>query len=155
MIEVLMYLFENYMDANIRMEKPVETIAKELCQVGFLQLEVDGALTWLQELTQLDQAAPITPVHDHVLRHFAPEEAQLLDIDCQRFLLDLQQAEIITPTMRENIIERIFALGMHDVSLAKVKWVALMVILSKPCDPQALVWIQDFVLNTQTDQQYH
>jgi Smg protein len=148
MIEILMYLFENYMGANVCMQQSTDKIILELQQVGFPAPEIECAFDWLADLSDLDESVYFESSYPDLIRYFSREEEQYIDLECQRFLLYLQQANIITPPVREIIIDRALALGMEDVTLGKLKWVALMVLFSRPSEQHALIWIQDFILNS-------
>ena len=150
MIEILMYLFENYMSASVRMQQSADKIFHELQQVGFPTPVIECALDWLSALDELDQSVDFESSQDDLIRSFSREEQQYIDLECQRFLLYLQQANVITPPIREIIIDRVLALGKEDVTLGKLKWVALMVLFSRPSEQHALIWIQDFILNAES-----
>ena len=55
-LDVLMYLFETYMDNDIEEEPDHNEMRDELEQAGFGDLEIDRALEWLDGLTSGQEA---------------------------------------------------------------------------------------------------
>ena len=51
--DVLMYLFENYMDEDPEISQDQETLSSELSQAGFPKGEINKAFTWLEGLSNL------------------------------------------------------------------------------------------------------
>jgi len=147
MFEVLMFLFENYMDSNVSLGIDGEKVAFELEQIGFNRYEIDRALDWLDGLGQIQaavQSAPmITPL---AIRHYSLEECEKLGIEGRGFLLYLEQIRILDPVSREIVIDRLMALETREVDLGRVKWVVLMVLFSQPEKKAALMLMQEMVL---------
>lgn len=129
--EVLVYLFEHYIDVGD--EKTIEqgALKTELLEAGFTDNYVDRAFDWMDELTAL----PSTGAEDYVgptsIRIHSAEERVRFDVDAQGFLLFLEQAGIIDSTRRELIIDRAMALGDAILTVDHIKWVALMVLFSQ------------------------
>ncbi|MGZ8192915.1 MAG: DUF494 family protein, partial [Methylobacter sp.] len=49
--DVLMYLFENYMEDEIEILPESDVIRTELLEAGFEQIEVNKAFDWLESLS--------------------------------------------------------------------------------------------------------
>ena len=60
MFEVLMFLFENYMDANVSLKADHETIMTELEKSGFIALKSIG-LDWIDGLIRMKTAVQAGP----------------------------------------------------------------------------------------------
>ncbi len=129
--EVLVYLFEHYIDVGE--EKVIEQgkLKTELLEAGFTENYVDRAFDWMDELTLQPSAGVENYIGQGSIRVYSAEERLRFDVDAQGFLLFLEQAGIIDMTRRELIIDRAMALGDAVLTVDHVKWVALMVLFSQ------------------------
>lgn len=147
MFEVLMFIFENYMDNNVSLKADNQTIVTELEHVGFTRYEIDRALDWLEGLSRFQTAVDSAPMLvSSSIRHYLAEESKLLGVDGKGFLLYLEQLGILDPITREIVIDRIMALDSKDVDMGRIKWVVLMVLFSQPDKKSALSLLQDMIL---------
>lgn len=146
MFEVLMFLFENYMDGNVTLKTDNETIVLELEKVGFDRFEIDRALDWLDGLNEFQQAVQAQSLSTHAIRHYLPEENERLGIEGQGFLLHLEQINILDPATREIVIDRIMALDPREIDLGRIRWVVLMALFNQPDKRSALTLLQDMIL---------
>lgn len=140
--DVLMYLFENYMEEEIEIFPDTDVIRTELLEMGFQQIEVNKAFDWLESLSlqgliQTNIAA--------TFRIFCSREIEKLDVDCRNLILFLEKNGILNATNREIVIDRAMALEDEDISLEKLKWITLMVLLSQPDEEIAFSRMEDFV----------
>lgn len=142
--DVLIYLFENYLDNEIEMFGDADTIASELIDAGFEQPEVKKAFDWLESLSE---ESTISPTISPAFRIFSDQEKAVLDLECQDFLLFLEHSKILTPTSREIVIDRAMALKNENITLEKLKWLVLMILLSQPDDAVAFSRMEDIVYN--------
>lgn len=140
--DVLMYLFENYMEEEIELFSDSDDIRTELVEAGFEQINVNKAFTWLESLTsQGTLKSAISPS----FRIFGNEEIARLDMDCRNLLLYLEHNNILNPANRELVIDRAMALEDEEISLEKLKWIVLMILLSQPDEELAFSRMEDFV----------
>ncbi len=147
MFEVLMFLFENYMDQDIALKMDNADIAVELEKIGFDRYEIDRALSWLDGLIQIQTAVALGPkLTSQAIRHYLPEESERLGVEGKGFLLYLEQLGILDPTTREVAIDRIMALDSRAVDIARIRWVVLMVLFNQPDKRSALSLLQDMIL---------
>ena len=65
--------------------------------------------------------------HD-TFRAYAPKELAKLDTECRGFLLALEQSGILSPQVREHVIERALAATGSALSLEQLKLIVLMVL---------------------------
>ena len=140
--DVLMYLFENYLEVDIDLLQNSNTIKTELLEAGFELTEVDKAFAWLEPLSLEKPIKLATPT---AFRIFSREEINKLSLDCRNFIMFLEQAGILTSTNRELVIDRIMALDSDDISLEQLKWVVLMVLLSQPDEEIAFSQMENIV----------
>lgn len=140
--DVLMYLFENYLEDEFDSLPDSEVIRSELLEAGFKQNEVSRAFDWLESLSI---RKTIKPTVRATFRIFSAEEQRILDIECRDFIIFLEQSGILTPESREIVIDRVMALENEEISLEKLKWIILMVLLSQPGDEVAFSRMEDIV----------
>lgn len=146
MLEVLMFLFENYMEGSIALNMDDESIVIELERAGFDRYEVSRALEWLSELAEIQQEVGSSSLNAHAIRHFLPEERNQLNIEGVNLLLNLERVGILDPVTREVVIDRVMALDESDVTMGRIRWVVLMVLYAQPDKKAALLMMQDMVL---------
>jgi Smg protein len=143
LLDVLMYLFENYHDGELEGSDNQETLRVELAAAGFPDEEVTHAFSWLDGLAK-QRAEPSLRGRSGVIRLYAPQEQEKLSAECRGFLLYLEQLGILTPESRELVIERLLALE-DEVDLERVKWVCLLVLINQPGAEEAAVHLEDLV----------
>ncbi len=77
-------------------------------------------------------------------------ELTRLSADCRGLLLSLEQVEILSPTQRELVIDRLLALDVEDLNLEQVRWIVLMVLSSLPGQELACARMETLVFDTDT-----
>jgi len=145
-IDVLLYLFENYIDTEDTNKPDKDTLETELERVGFQQLEVNKAFDWLESMTVVseDSVEKSKPA-DLVLRSYSKDEMERLDMQCRGYLLFLEQVGVLDTATREVVIERVMALDADEIDLDQMKWVVLMVLFYQPGREVAYAWMEDLV----------
>lgn len=149
LIDVLIYIYENYMDSEQTVPVDQITLEEELIQAGFGKGEVSQAFNWLDELAwrqgslvDYNSASP-----NHSMRIFSDAEKQKIDLDIQGMLLNLEQMGILHPVSRELVIERCMAIETDELSADDVKWVVLLVLLNQPGQENAFALMEELVYN--------
>jgi Smg protein len=147
-LDILIYLFENYFDAELDEgdEPDRDTLKMELERAGFPTGEVERALCWLEDLAA-DPTRPGPAPTGRAIRVFGALEQARLDTDCRGFLVHLENVGILSPTQRELVIDRLMALEGDDIDLEKLKWVVLMVLFSQPGQETAFSRMEDLVFD--------
>ena len=152
MFEVLMYLFENYMDGSVSLNADQDTVFSELEQAGFSRQEIGRALDWLDGLNRVQETVQSGPeLTHHAIRHYALDESERLGLDGKGFLLYLEQLSILDPMTREIVIDRLMALDSREVDLGRIKWVVLIALFNQPDKKAALSLLQDMILSDAFD----
>lgn len=134
MLDVLIYLFENYMFDEEEFEPDQETLALELRQAGFENGMIDRAFDWLENLAHLcDQnAAEPAAANPDALRHYTAAESERVGIEAQGLLLGLEHCGVLDATSREMVINQLMALevdgDVDSIDIDHLKWVILMVL---------------------------
>ncbi|MGD0958758.1 MAG: DUF494 domain-containing protein [Methylomonas sp.] len=140
--DVLIYLFENYLDGDNDNYPDTDVIANELVEAGFQQIDINKAFDWLESLAEIDT---IIPAVSSSFRVFSPEETDVFDLECRNFLLFLEHTGILSPVNREIAIDRAMVLQNENITLDRLKWIVLMVLLSQPGDSAAFSRMEDIV----------
>jgi len=148
MFEILMYLFENYMDGSVALNADQDTIVNELEQAGFHRNEIGRALDWLDGLNRVQETVKAGPqLTHHSIRHFNIEESERLGLEGKGLLLYLEQISILDPMTREVVMDRLMALDVREVDLGRIKWVVLIALFNQPDKKSALTLLQDMILS--------
>jgi Smg protein len=143
-LDVLMYLFEAYVEADPDPAPDRSLLRGQLEQAGFRDQEIEQALTWLDGLNRMSTEAA-TSLTDRAIRVFNSQEVDRLDTDCRGYLMKLEQDGILSPAQRELAIDRIMALDTDEVDVEQIKWVVLMVLFSQPGHEHAYTQMEDLV----------
>ncbi|MGD8712593.1 MAG: DUF494 family protein [Thiohalophilus sp.] len=147
-LDVLMYLFENYMNDEIEFDTDEETLRVELQEAGFRQVEITRAFEWLEGLVAMqDDPSIYSSKTTGSIRIYTDEECEKLDIETRGFLLFLEQTGVLDHFTREMVIDRVMALGEDEIDLEQLKWVVLMVLFNQPGREAAFAWMEDLVFD--------
>jgi Smg protein len=144
-LDVLMYLFESFVDSEDEPEPDRNELREELERAGFREREIDRALDWLDGLNASDVDPGVPGPRPATVRIFDRFEQERLDAPCRGYLLHLEQVGILTPTQRELVIDRLLALDASDIDVEQVKWVVMMLLFSQPGQEQAYARMADLV----------
>jgi len=144
-LDVLMYLFETYVDTEEEPEPDQDELRGELSRAGFGDGEIDRALDWLDGLTDQQESLHYVNQTDHGTRIYNDFETQRLDAQCRGYVTYLEQIGILTPPQREILVDRLLALESEDIDVEQIKWVVLMVLFSQPGQEHAYARMEDLV----------
>lgn len=149
LIDVLIYIYENYMDSEESVPVDQITLEEELLQAGFQHGEVRKAFNWLDELAwrQGSLVEYGTKAPHQSVRILNSKEQQKMDLEIQGMLLTLEQSGIIDPMSRELVIERCMAIETEELTPDDVKWVVLLVLLNQPGQENAFALMEELVYN--------
>ncbi len=145
MLEVLIYLFENYIVDGVSFEPGQDELAKELVGAGFAGEEIDKAFVWLEDLLDIceqDEKQNSEHTATSSLRFYAAEELTRLNIEAQSLLTRLVNVGVLDQFSREMVIDRVMALDSYEVTLDHIKWVVLMVISNQPGFDEIAEWAE-------------
>ncbi|MBU0592713.1 MAG: DUF494 domain-containing protein [Pseudomonadota bacterium] len=152
MFDILVYLFENYFEANLHPDQG--TLEKELSAAGFDSSEINLAFDWLNDLDKLSHATyPESLVDSISTRVYSDSEMKKIDTESRGFLTFLEVSKIINPIQREWVIDRILALNDRDVSIEQVKWIVLIVLWSQG-QADDYLFMEDLLFGDNTPQMH-
>jgi Smg protein len=142
MFDILIFLFESYFNAGRYPDS--EKLAVKLTAAGFEEDDISQAVAWLSGLRQLSLSDYPAAINESGSRCFADLERQRISIEGLRFISFWEQNKMILPVEREMIIDRAVALNRENLSLDKVKLIALMVLWNQHEDLDPLI-IEDLL----------
>ena len=144
-LDVLMYLFEHYMDDDAEGDPDREDLETRLQEAGFPPEEVDRALDWLDRLVSEEPVAARVG-SEAAQRVYTLEEQSRLDLEARGFLVFLEQNGLLTAGTRELVIDRVMELDAEEIDLDQLKWVVLMVLFNQPDDSIAYSRLEEVVM---------
>ncbi|MEL6869768.1 MAG: DUF494 domain-containing protein [Pseudomonadota bacterium] len=144
-LDVLMYLFETYVDAETPAESDEAELRDELSRAGFHDSEIEHALDWLDGLGANNDLISHNAQTGAGMRVYTGLECARIDVDGRGYLLYLEQIGILLPDQRELVVDRLLALEAHEIDLEQIKWVVMMVLFSQPGQEQAFSRMEDLV----------
>ena len=147
MVDVLIYLYENYMDGESQPPSDQGELEEELAQAGFTYGEIEKALRWLDELAAGAEVSPYHPYAERSMRIYSDAECAKLDLEARGLLLFLEQSGILDAISRELVIDRVLAIDHASVSVDELKWVVLLVLMNRPGQEDAFTQMEDLVYN--------
>ncbi len=124
MFEVLVYMFENYFEANIRPDQ--NTLANELFAAGFDQEDINGAFDWFSKLEEMSSHSAASAAHSLGMRIYGEAEIKKISPESLSFIMFLEQAKILDSAQRELVVDRAMALSQPEVSIDEIRWIVLM-----------------------------
>ena len=144
-LDVLMYLFETYVDTEEDPEPDHNELRVELSRAGFGDAEIERALVWLDGLTDQQESLDYGNQTARGTRIFNDFEHDRLDASCRGYITYLEQIGILSAAQREILIDRLLALETADIDVEQIKWVVLMVLFSQPGQELAYARMEDLV----------
>jgi Smg protein len=148
-LDVLMYLFEHYMDDDVDSEPDREDLEGRLQEAGFPSPEIDRALDWLDRLVSEEPVAARVG-SEAAQRVYTFDEQARLDLEARGFLVFLEQNGLLTAGTRELVIDRVMELDAEEIDLDQLKWVVLMVLFNQPDDSIAYSRLEEVVMAEST-----
>ncbi|MCX7164435.1 MAG: DUF494 domain-containing protein [Betaproteobacteria bacterium] len=136
MIDILVYLFENYLPDAC--PEPA-VLARKLSAAGFGTDDISAALSWLDGLAGEESGRCREPALAGAMRIYDEEEQERLPSVCRGFIAFLEQHDAVDAPLREAIIERALALPDAQISLDRLKVIVLAVIWRYRHEVDALI----------------
>ncbi len=147
-LDVLMYLFENYLEDDednnsqeLRFDQAF--LQRVLTDAGFSSSEIEKAFGWLEHLSAT--AEEVGTQQANAMRVYLPQECERIDLECRGFLMFLERIGVLNPSARELVIDRVMELDVEDFNLEHLKWVILMVLFNHPHQESVNEWLEQMV----------
>jgi len=138
MFDILVYLFENFYQADGYPDPG--TLSRKLHAAGFENEEIHDAIAWLNGLEPPRENNLLQSLESsRSFRGFTALETTKLTTEGRGFLAFLESAHVLSPLLREIIIERAMALPDATVGLEKLKVIVLIVLWTRRGSVDALI----------------
>ncbi|HQS37942.1 MAG: protein smg-like protein [Methylotenera sp. 24-45-7] len=152
MFEVLVYMFENYIDTQFRPDD--STLSKELSAAGFDEEDINGAFDWFNLLESSAQKPELfNQERRTTTRIFTEQELTKISGESIGFILFLVDANILNGGLRELVLDLAMSLPQAEVSIEETRWIVLMTTWgaskSGPDKTKDYLFIEDALLNKQ------
>ena len=152
MFEVLVYMFENYIDTQFRPDD--STLSRELSAAGFDEEDINGAFDWFNQLESSTEKPELFQQATHAnTRIFTDLELKKISGESIGFILFLVDAKILNSAQRELVLELAMSLPQAEISIEEMRWIVLMTTwgASKtgPDKTKEYLFIEDVLLNKQ------
>ena len=142
MFDVLVYLYENYWRPDACPGH--KQLTRKLSSVGFETDEIEEALSWLDGLATAAEL-PMREQGPRSIRVYASAEQDHLGEASIGFISFLESAGLLSPVMREMVIDRASAIPGGPLELEDLKVIVLMVFWSLGEEPDTLILDELFV----------
>ena len=149
-LDILIYLFENYEEADAPLIHDHNVLKTKLSEAGFAKSNISKAFNWLKELSAEMRTLDRLPTA-FSNRFYNIEEMKKLDAECRGFLLFLEQQGILDAQSREWVIERLIALESDNINSFHLKWIVLMVLSNQPGQKTAFDWLEQLLYHETPD----
>ena len=146
-LDVLIYLFDHYVEEELEITPDQNDLKSQLVQAGFADIQVDKAIEWLEGLATQKDGIKLDIRPSRSTRVFSDIENEKLDVECQGFLMFLEQSGVLDSEDRELVIDRVMALETESIELQQLKWVILMILFNRPGKEAAFAWMEDIVMD--------
>jgi Smg protein len=150
-LDVLTYMFESYFEEADAMFNR-DTLLEELVDIGFEHSEVEKAFNWLADLPTSHEDLSLSAPKQTTTRIYSLREMKKLDIECQGYLMELEQMQILTAASRELVIDRVLALETDEISIDQLKWVCLIVLNNLSGSDIPYHWLEDVIMDLSSSQ---
>ena len=152
MFEVLIYMFENYIDTRYRPDDT--TLSRELFAAGFEEDDISGAFDWFNQLELMSDQPDVFGKASHAnTRIFTDIELSKISGESIGFVLFLVQANILNTAQRELVLELAMNLPQAKINIEEMRWIVLMTTWgaskSGPDKTKEYLFIEDVLINKQ------
>ncbi|GAB4167476.1 MAG: DUF494 family protein [Wenzhouxiangellaceae bacterium] len=146
-LDLLMYLFENYIYDEPDREPDRDDLQASLEQAGFTASEIARAFEWLDGLEVQRRLPEFQGQVPDSVRMFSDQEMERISTQARGFLLYLQNSGVLDAARREQILDRLMALDQDQIDLEDLKWVVLMVLFNQPGQEANYAWMEDLMFD--------
>jgi Smg protein len=149
-VDVLMFLFERYLDEDNEAMDERDDVSGRLEEMGFHNREIDRAFDWLEDLATIQDGHHYPQINAGSIRIFSDEEKAVLNSESIEFIMYLEQAGILTSVTRELVLDRVIALD-NELDTEQLKWIVMIVLHSHPGEENAYAWMESLIFDEQVD----
>jgi len=122
MLDLLIYLFENYISTKPKLN--MNDITLELEEAGFNNKDISSAFDWFNHLEKINNRPKL--IHKNSLRVLSQKEYEKISKEGFTFLTFLLNAKILNSTEFEVILDQIMILNQKSINIDEMRWIVMM-----------------------------
>lgn len=147
MLDLLIYLFENYISTKPKLNMNAITI--ELEEAGFNNKDISSAFDWFNHLEKLSNGPELT--NKNSIRVLSHKEYEKISKEGFTFLTFLLNAKILNPTEFEVILDQIMILNQKYINIDEMRWIVMMT-LWKSGKENSYLFVEDSLFHNKRTQ---
>ena len=147
MLDLLIYLFENYISTKPKLN--MNAITVELEEAGFNNKDISTAFDWFNHLEKLSNSAELT--NKNSIRVLSHKEYEKISKEGFTFLTFLLNAKILNPTEFEVILDQIMILNQKYINIDEMRWIVMMT-LWKSGKENSYLFVEDSLFHNKRTQ---
>tara|TARA_B100000768_G_scaffold146513_1_gene139652 strand:+ start:306 stop:755 length:450 start_codon:yes stop_codon:yes gene_type:complete len=122
MLDLLIYLFENYISTKPKLN--MNDITLELEEAGFNNKDITSAFDWFDHLEKISNCPNL--IHKNSLRVLSSKEYDKISSEAFTFLTFLLNAKILNSTEFEIILDQVMILNQKFINIDEMRWIVMM-----------------------------
>ena len=147
MLDLLIYLFENYISTKPKLN--MNAITVELEEAGFNNKDISTAFDWFNHLEKLSNGPELT--NKNSIRVLSHKEYEKISKEGFTFLTFLLNAKILNPTEFEVILDQIMILNQKYINIDEMRWIVMMT-LWKSGKENSYLFVEDSLFQNKRSQ---
>ena len=147
MLDLLIYLFENYISTKPKLN--MNAITVELEEAGFNNKDISTAFDWFNHLEKLSNGPELT--NKNSIRVLSYKEYEKISKEGFTFLTFLINAKILNPTEFEVILDQIMILNQKYINIDEMRWIVMMT-LWKSGKENSYLFVEDSLFHNKRTQ---
>ncbi|MDA7835434.1 DUF494 domain-containing protein [Methylophilaceae bacterium] len=147
MLDLLIYLFENYISTKPKLN--MNAITVELEEAGFNNKDISTAFDWFNHLEKLSNGLELT--NKNSIRVLSHKEYEKISKEGFTFLTFLLNAKILNPTEFEVILDQIMILNQKYINIDEMRWIVMMT-LWKSGKENSYLFVEDSLFHNKRTQ---
>jgi|TARA_B110000114_G_scaffold55016_1_gene58572 Smg protein len=147
MLDLLIYLFENYISTKPKLN--MNAITVELEEAGFNNKDISSAFDWFNHLEKLTNGPELT--NKNSIRVLSHKEYEKISKEGFTFLTFLLNAKILNPTEFEVILDQIMILNQKYINIDEMRWIVMMT-LWKSGKENSYLFVEDSLFHNKRTQ---
>ena len=147
MLDLLIYLFENYISTKPKLN--MNAITVELEEAGFNNKDISTAFDWFNHLEKLSNGPELT--NKNSIRVLSHREYEKISKEGFTFLTFLLNAKILNPTEFEVILDQIMILNQKYINIDEMRWIVMMT-LWKSGKENSYLFVEDSLFQNKRTQ---
>ena len=140
MLDLIIYLFENYLSTKPKLN--MSDITLELEQAGFNNQDISSAFDWFNHLEKISEKTTLED--DKSLRVLSQKEYEKISKEAFTFLKFLIDAKILNSTEFEIILDQIMILNQSSINIDEMRWIVMMT-LWKSGKENSYLFVEDAI----------